>query len=188
MNPPVTAAVIAASVSVLGWVINHILSSRSERKRARLTARLSHIEQQLSKLYGPLAFLIYEGKATFSDLLQSLGRSYVFRGDEQLPDDELRLWLFWVDHDFMPRNDKIQSVLSMNSHLITGQELPESYIRFLDHHNSWRLVHERWKIDGIEYPWHSKINWPVDFEDDVLTTFRRLMRTHSELVGAVIDM
>lgn len=186
MNPPVTAAVIAAAVSVLGWVINHILSSRSERKRARLTARLGHIEKQLSELYGPLAFLIYEGRATFSDLLQGLGRPYVFRS-EQLPDDELKLWLFWVDHDFMPRNDKIQTILSTNSHLITGHELPESYIRFLDHHNSWRIVHERWKTDGTEYVWHSKINWPVDFEDDVLATFRQLMRTHSALVGAVVD-
>jgi hypothetical protein len=185
MNPPITAAVIAAAVSVLGWVLNHILSSRSERKRARLTARLGHIERQLSELYGPLAFLIHEGRATFTDLLQNLGRTYIFQGDEPLPADELNLWLFWVDHELMPRNEKIQTILSANAHLIAGDELPTSYVRFLDHYNSWRMTHERWKAEGIAYSWHSKINWPTDFEDEILTTFRRLMRTHSDLVGAV---
>jgi len=183
--PAVAAAIIAAAVSAIGWFANSLLSSRTDRTRARLAAQLSHVEKQLSELYGPLAFLVYEGKASFEDLLSTLGRRYVFKGDVPLPDPELRLWLFWVDHDLMPRNAALQSLLEKQTHLIEGDGLPESYVAFLQHYNSWRVRHERWKEEGVEYSWHSNINWPRQFEVDVLEAFHRLKRKHSELVGAV---
>jgi hypothetical protein len=185
MNPAVAVAVIAAAVSALGWAINHILASRAERRKARLTARLAHVERQLSELYGPLVFLIHEGRAIFSDLLQSFGRNYVFVAGQPLPENELATWLFWVDLDLMPRNSKIQSILASNAHLIVGEELPASYVKFLDHHNSWKIHHERWKREGVKYQWHSKINYPMEFASEVVATFRHLMKTHAELIGAV---
>jgi hypothetical protein len=185
MSPGITVAIITATVSMVGWVLNHILNSLFEKRKARLVAQLAHIERQLSELYGPLAFLIHEGKATFSDLLQNLGRSYIFHNEDPLPEDELATWLFWVEFDFMPRNSRIQSILASNTHLIAGERLPISYLKFLDHYNSWRVTHERWKRDAVEYSWHSKENWPKDFENDIISTFRQLMQTHAKLIGAV---
>lgn len=185
MNTAVVVAVIAGAVSAAGWLVNYVLSSASERRRVRLTAYLSHIERQLEELYGPLSFLVLEGKASFEDLLQTLGRRQVFIEGEALPDEELKLWLFWVDHDFMPRNAAIQSLLSAKTHLIAGASLPKSYIDFLDHYNSWRVTHHRWREKGISYSWHSKIDWPTEFEDDILGTFEALMGIRAELIGMV---
>jgi hypothetical protein len=185
MNTAVLIAIIAASVSIVGWLVNHVLSLRSERRRIRLVAQLSHIEKQLAELYGPLAFLLYEGTGSFEDLLGTLGRRYIFTGDSALPEGELKLWLFWVDYDLMPRNAVIQSLLSTKTHLIAGSDMPASYVKFLDHYNSWRVSHARWKEHGVEYSWHSKINWPQEFESEVIDTFKDLMRRHAELIGAV---
>jgi hypothetical protein len=185
VGPAVTTAIIAGAVSVVGWFTNSLLSSRADRIHARLAAQLSYVERQLAELYGPLAFLLYEGNASFADLLNTLGRSYVFKGGAPLPKPELQLWLFWVDHDLMPRNAAMQSLLENRSHLIEGSALPDSYVAFLDHYNSWRVRHERWKLEGIEYSWHSNINWPMQFEVDVIKTFHRLKLKHTALVGAV---
>lgn len=185
MDTAVIVAVITAAVSIAGWFANHVLAARSERKRLRLTAQLAQVDKQLEELYGPLAFLVYEGRATFQDLLDTLGRDYVFADGRPLPQDELRLWLFWVDHDLMPRNAAIQELLSSKAHLIVGGDIPDSYLRFLDHYNSWRVTHERWKTEGIAYSWHSKMNWPLDFDHDVITSFRQLRRRHAELIGEV---
>ncbi len=104
MSTALLVAVLAGVISVLGWFVSHLLGSRADRRRARLAAQISHVEKQLSELYGPLAFFIYEGRATSEDLLQTLGRRHVFSVDKPLPDDELRTWLFWVDQDsFNPR-------------------------------------------------------------------------------------
>jgi hypothetical protein len=182
MEPAITVAVIAAAVSAVGWIVNYILTSRSERERARLTSRLTRIERQLEFLYGPMAFLVYEGEQTWKDLLRKLGRANVFIRGQELPQQELDLWLFWVDHDFMPRNLAIKNLLASNSHLIDGSELPLVYIEFLNHHNSWHIQHQRWKEQGVSYAWHSEVNWPKEFTEQVIFTFRRLMEEHEALI------
>src|SRR5215472_1271389 len=107
MEPAITVAVIAAIVSGIGWIVNYVLSSRSDRSRVRQASRLAHIQQQLELLYGPLAFLVLEGRRSFTDLLDKLGRRYVFiASGSELPPNDLDLWLFWVDHELMPRNLK----------------------------------------------------------------------------------
>jgi hypothetical protein len=184
MNTAILVAALAGAVSVVGWFVSYLLTSRADRRRASLIARINYIEKQLAELYGPLAFLIYEGRATFMDLLDTLGRDYVF-GDEPLPEDELRVRLFWVNNDLMPRNAAIQQLLSTKTHLISQGDLPASYLAFLNHYNSWRVTHERWKNENVPYSWHSKVNWPSEFDEDILRTFRELIRTHAELIGSV---
>ncbi|MEU0788828.1 hypothetical protein ABZ342_02100 [Amycolatopsis sp. NPDC005961] len=185
MNAAVVVGVIAASVSIVGWFVSHVLNSRAERRRVRLAAQLAHVGKQLEELYGPLAVLSYEGRASFRDLLGTLGRDYVPLTELPIPQDILDLWLFWVDHDFMPRNAAVQQLVATKSHLIDGGDLPDSYRQFIDHYNSWRMSHERWKQQGIAYSWHSKTEWPSDFDRDVIKTYRDLLRRHAELIGAV---
>jgi hypothetical protein len=69
------------------------------------------------------------------------------------------------------------------THLIDGPTFPDSYIAFLDHTNSWEISHRRWKEQGVEYPWHSKVNWPDEFEREVTDTFQELNAKHAALVG-----
>ena len=185
MGPAIAVAVIAAAVSVAGWVVNYVLSSKSERERTRRAARLAHVQNQLERLYGPLAFLIYEGRKAFNDIWEKFGAKSIFTEDGELSEKELDLWLFWVDHEFIPRNVEIERLLSANTHLIPGKRLPDSYVKFLDHHISWHMEHLRWKESGIRYSWHSKVNWPREFEDEVLSTFGDLMEEHAALIGSV---
>jgi hypothetical protein len=185
MGPVLVAAVIAAAVSAAGWVVNYILSSKLERERTRQAARLTHVQNQLERLYGPLAFLVYEGRKAFNDVWEKFGGQAIFTGDRELSQEELDLWLFWVDNEFIPRNTKIEQLLSANTHLIPGKRLPDSYIKFLDHHIGWHMEHLRWTEGGTRYSWHSKINWPKSFEDEVLSTFEDLMEEHAALIGSV---
>ena len=183
MSTAIVVAVIAGAVSAVGWVVNYVLATRTEKRRVRLQARLSHVERQLERLYGPLAFLIYEGRPAFDDLLRTLGRGVVF--DRRLSATELELWLFWVDNEFMPRNAAIQTLLSSQTHLMVGTKMPESYMVFLDHYNSWRISHLRWQKEKVPYEWHSRINWPQGFEDEVISTSQDLKREHARLIGMV---
>jgi hypothetical protein len=184
VDTALVVAVLAAAVTAMGWIVNSVLASRNERRRVRLSAQLAHVERQLAELYGPLAFLIYEGRATFEDLQATVGRRYIFQG-QPLTEPELQLWLFWVDEDLMPRKAAIQALLSSKAHLIEADELPASYAAFIEHYNAWRVTHTRWREEGVAYSWHSKRNWPNDFDTEVLETFRSLKRKHAELTGAV---
>ena len=185
-----TAAITTAFAAVLtaaGWLVTHILSVRAEREKQRAIGHLSFVEKQLEGLYGPLVLLVLEGRSTFRDLLSNLGRGYVFSGTQPLSKEDLSLWLFWVDNDFMPRNQRIQELLAGKSHLIHGNEIPESYLTFLDHYNSWQITHKRYKEEGVPYQWHSKANWPKQFEDDIICTFRELKETQAKLIGLIVS-
>ena len=183
MQTPIVVALVAASVTALGWLVNHALTSYREEKRRQAETQLRYVERQLEELYGPLAFWLYEGRRAFADLLDTLGRRYVFQDDDPLPEDELRTWLFWAEFEFLPRNERIKQLLMTKTHLVQGAAFPQSYIRFLDHCNSWAINHCRWKEQGVEYSWHSKVNWPKEFEDEVIDTFQRLKAEHSVLIG-----
>lgn len=192
MDPTLLAALIAATATAAGWFINNALMSRAELKRRRHEARLQHVERQLEQLYGPLLFLVKEGRSAWENFRDTLGREHVFRkfeefNEKELPlnEEELGLWLFWVDHEFMPRNEEIQRLLSSKTHLIAGRRMPESFMKFIEHHNSWRVTHQRWKEDGAPYSWHSKVNWPSEFEADVSDTYKRLKDSQIKLAGLV---
>lgn len=172
-----------ALLSAVGWLISHALTVRSEQRRQQLIWQLEFASEQLEKLYGPLAFLITEGEQTFRDLLTKLGRDYVFDINDSIPPQDLKTWLYWAESDLMPRNRQIQTLLASKPHLIEGARMPTSYIDFLHHHSSWELAHRRWKEQGVEYSWHSAINWPRHFEKEVLDTFAEIKGRHAVLLG-----
>lgn len=181
-------AILGAIVTGLGWLVTNILSTSSKNRQRRLTSQIEFIRQQLEELYGPLAFLLLEGRQTFQTLAETLGKDHLKDEDvDSFSEPELKAWLFWVDADFFPRNEKIKKLLSKKTYLIEGREVPESYLTFLNHHNSWKISHERWLQQGIAYGWHSKINWPDQFEEDVLYTFNILKRRHAILIGMISE-
>ncbi len=179
MNISILIAIISGAVTAIGWLVSHILISRREDENRRIEASLRFIERQLEELYGPLAFSVWDSTRAFTDLLETLGRSYVFHPDRPLPEDELKVWLFWLDNFFFPKNEKIKELLMTKTHLIEGDEMPASYIKFLEYYNSWNIDHLRWKKESIAYSWHSKMNWPEQFSLDIINTFKSLKAQQS---------
>lgn len=179
----IQTAIIAASITAVGWLVTHILAIWREDVKHSREALLLHTERQLEELYGPLAFQVYEGRRTFKDLLQALDRSYVFpKNDAPLAAEDLKVWCFWVENDFRPRNKNIKDVLFSKTHLIEDKAMPKSYIDFLDHSNSWEINHARWQLEGIEYNWHSRTEWPEQFEIDIINTFKTLQKRRAGLI------
>ncbi|MEH2180066.1 hypothetical protein [Nostoc sp.] len=155
----ITTAITTAFAVVAG-IVNHILSGNRDRENQQTTASLKYTEQQLKELYGPLAFLIWEGRRTYTDLVEKLRE---MRGQKRILESiqvgeknaytifpfkneaEIKLWIFWIEKDAFPRHEKIKKLLMTKTHLIEGEILPESYLKFLDYHNSWKMEHLRCK-------------------------------------------
>lgn len=169
--------------AVTGWLVTHQLSLRKDRRNHQLQSQLKFIERQIEEFYGPLAASLYEGRRTFRDLLECLGRDYVFLDDEELPEEELRIWLYWAEAEFLPRNEYIKNLIKAKAHLIEGAIFPDTFVIFLDHCNSWAVRHKRWKDQQEKYNWRSTVEWPEEFERQTIATFQSLKRRHSDLLG-----
>jgi len=187
MNIALTIALLGAAVSVIGWVVTHILTSFAERRLQRLIFQMEFTRQQLEELYGPLAFLVWEGLQSYSDMKSSLDTHKVFHEGKVLSEEGFKTWLFWVEHEFLPHDTKIQKLLASKTHLVEGETIPESFLAFLNYYNSWRVNHERWQKQGVEYGWKPKLHWPDTFDEEVLSTFKMLKKRHAILTGMVAE-
>jgi hypothetical protein len=103
MAVEVQVALLFGLITLLGWFVKY----RSDRTKQKLEAALQYTERQLEDLYGPLAFLMWEGNQSFRNLKQDFGRDDIYIPD--MSDEDIRTWLFWVDNDFMPRNEEIKN-------------------------------------------------------------------------------
>jgi hypothetical protein len=61
MNPQLEtallSALVAATVTLIGWFITSWLAKRREDEARRQEAALKHLERQIEELYGPLLVL-----------------------------------------------------------------------------------------------------------------------------------
>jgi hypothetical protein len=183
MDTTILLAILAAAVTAIGWMINYILSGRDERRKEQLDASHAFLQSQLEELYGPLALFIQDSRRSHRDLLATLGREQIFVPGQELTDAERKAWIFWIENDIFPRNDKISALLRGQTHLIEGDHVPQSYLDFLDHHTSWKLSHMRWKQENVDYPLRSRVDYPGDFQQQVLDTFEKLKEKQARILG-----
>jgi hypothetical protein len=183
VDATIVVAVLAGTVTAIGWVVDHRLSERRELTRIAIEAQLRHIESQLEDLYGPLVFYLHEGEQAFEDLRATIGQDGVlYIEDGELTDPIVSTWLYWAENVFMPRNEAIVQLLKTKAHLVDGPTFPASYVEMIHHHHSWMIRHRRWRDEAVRYSWRSNIEWPADFQVDVPQTFEGLKQRQAELL------
>lgn len=216
MDTTITIAILGASISVVGWIVNYILSTSAERHRQKLLTQIEFTKQQLEELYGPLVFLVTEGQSAFSEVMKTTASTIknerianslvVSKSKHRLrtedkeakiningnvtdsrielgQDDEV--WKYWIENEFFPRNEKIKALLANKTHLIEGEQMPASWLDFIEHYNSWKVNFDRWQKGLTKYPLYSRTGWPQNFDDDILSTFKLLKKRQAYLMGII---
>jgi hypothetical protein len=162
---------------------------------------------QLEELYGPLVYLIMEGQYSFSEATIILSSARKISSMEHVDHENQQMdassrfgenisdtivgrnyeaWKYWVDNEFLPRNEKIKDLIANQTHLIEGEEMPTSWLDFIEHHNSWKSSLDRWQKGLAKYPLTSRTPWPRAFDDNILSTFSLLKKRQSDLMGIIV--
>lgn len=175
--------VISLAVIMAGWLVTHYLSKKKERYFEAIKWQKSHLDNQLSSLYGPIYGLLLENDRHRKDIEEIFGRSIIFEGGNPLSEEEQKIWLHYLENYYLPNNRKIVEVIKSNIHLLQGTSLPKSFINFIDYTVAFEASHKQYKDLGRLYGFHSKMNFPVDFQKQIINEISELKKQQWNLVG-----
>jgi hypothetical protein len=142
--------------------------------------QVARIERQLSELYRPLLALVEEGRLSYQDFVKKEGRQGALPSDRPPTDDELRRWLEKAEGDLMPRNERICALVRAKRDLVDGP-LPPSWQALLDHWDGWKEDHEKWKKEGVRYPFHARTPFPRSLERELKASIAEMEERRATL-------
>ncbi|XP_035674197.1 uncharacterized protein LOC118414325 isoform X1 [Branchiostoma floridae] len=146
----VSGSVLIATVAA---VVTYCHSRQQARRDQRLRARLSRVNEQLSKLYGPL----YGNRlANHKAYAQALGThstldSYLndalqtWQMDRHTGSMMLSRWRTFLFYIMYPLDLKAEEIIRDNIHLCEGH-FPQGFADFLFHTNYLRIVLSHWQL------------------------------------------
>lgn len=141
----------------------------------------ARIEAQLAELYRPLVALVEESRLSVQDFMKKEGRKEVLPSDRPPTDEELKRWIAKAEGDLMPRNDRMCALIRAKRPLVDGPALPASWQALLDHEDGWRADHDKWKKEGVAYPFHARTPFPRLLEKELRADIQRLEARLAEL-------
>ncbi|MFE7035442.1 hypothetical protein ACFU9Y_34555 [Streptomyces sp. NPDC057621] len=131
-----TAAVIAASASILVAVLAFVFNQYAQVHHERRQAKLARVNSQLRELYGPLNSLVDVNERIWETLRESSLPTQAERSPEAATPD----WTRWRDHALMPANRRMFDLIIEHADLILESDFPAPLREFCAHVVSMDVV------------------------------------------------
>jgi len=161
-------AVIAGSITVIGWFVTKAL----ERNQKRVEFRRAYIQQQIEQFYGPLYSLIWQLFSN-SNLQDRIIRTCRLGSDEQK-----RVQQYFFETHFFPIHQRIKEILDSKLYLVDGTEMPLSVYEYLTHAQQEDIQRQLWTSHGISTVAVQGTPFPQPFFTTVEETLKKLMREY----------
>lgn len=133
----------------------------------------SRVERQLAELYRPLVALVEESRLSVMDFKKKEGREEILPTDRTLTDAEMKRWIDKMEKDLLPRNDRMCALIRAKRDLVDG-ELSKSWQALLEHQDGWREDHDKWRKEGVAYPFHARSSFPRTLERELKASIAAL--------------
>ena len=156
MSPVATTVFTALATAAIGYVIGVLSEFRK--------TRLSFVNSQIEKLYGPLYALSYESRQTFELFRRQFsrpGRPYFWANDDLPTVEEAQTYRHWMTTVFQPLNLRIEETIIQNGHLIEGDKMPEVLMQMIAHTQMYKGIIARWREDDFAASGSSDASLPM---------------------------
>lgn len=138
------------------------------------TAGPSRVRRQLDELYRPLLALVEESRASYLAFKKKEGREELLPTNRTLTDEELKRYVEQIEKDMLPRNEKMLALIRSKRDLVDGSDLPASWKALIEHQEGWREDHEKWRKEGVAYPFHARTSFPRTLEKELRASIAEL--------------
>ncbi|MEU8152727.1 hypothetical protein AB0B94_03560 [Micromonospora sp. NPDC048986] len=172
-----TAAIIAASASIVVAVFAFLLNQYGQLRLERRQARLSRVNSQLRDLYGPLNAMVDANERIWVVLRQT----HLPKSSERGPEGGDTEWRRWRDEVLQPANRRMRDLILAHADLVVEVEVPEPLRDFCAHVAAQEIVRVAEVEEGAR-EW-ALIRHPGDaYVSYVRRTFAYLKREQAQLL------
>jgi hypothetical protein len=170
MNWQAITVFSTATIAFVGFFAKYINDVRIENRRLRA----KFISDQLQNLYGPLFSLSHASEEAWNSFRSRCRPGGPFFGRSPPPtESELQQWRLWMTEVFMPVNLQMEAAIIQNAHLVEGNKMPISFLKFLAHIEVYKIVLKQWAQDNyIDHT--SYLDYPEEFHSDIREIFSML--------------
>lgn len=172
-------------VVLLGaFVLNRLLerykvqqAREKEIEMLQVAAARQYLQRQVEELYSPLFGLIQRAQQIYN-----IAKAKVpsLDGSSVATRQEAEIWRWFVETYFLPINQQIGELIRSKIYLLENGELPESFVRFLEHETQFECLHRLWQDKQVTSDSIKGAGWPKDIQHGVQETLQRL-RAHHEV-------
>lgn len=175
------AALLAATVTAVGWYVSYIYTRRKDDATRRLEIHLRYRQRQIEELYGPLSSLIQQ----IFNVWQV--RENILQSDRGTLSDEQRSRireLFWQSY-FKPLHQEVHTLLRTKLYLLDGARIPDSFLEYLEHSTQEEAQRRLWEEARIDTSFAEGRSWPQRFNSDVEAALNSLL---SDVQGGIYSL
>jgi hypothetical protein len=156
---PIIAAIVAATIAIVGWFAANTLASRREDRTKRLALTIEQTGKQIGEFYAPLQFLFAQLLIAVSvrDALMMKYPEIERKGFGKISYHEL----------FLPIHKEIVNILKTRIHLLESTDLPADFNTYIEHFNAEQLAWRAADLDIAAWEIVQKHNFPTKLPDQL---------------------
>ena len=79
----------------------------------------------------------------------------------------MKRYLEQIETNIFPRNDRMCALIRAKRDLIDEGFMPKSMQALLDHQDGWRKDHDKWRKEGVPYPFYAPSPFPRLLEKEL---------------------
>jgi hypothetical protein len=165
---------IGIFIIAAGWLITYFTARLRDQKIEREKQKVKHLNEQLSKFYGPIYSILLENDRIRKIVQEQIGRSAIFEAGGELTKSEFKIWSHYLENYLIPNNRQILNIMKNNFHLTTGYTFKQEYLKWIDYAIGYELQHKQYLDIGKSYGFHSIYNFPIEFRTSIINTMSQL--------------
>ena len=142
--------------------------------------QIARIDRQLVELYRPFSSMVEESRLSYVAFKKKEGRQESLPTDRTLTDEEMKRWIDHIEKEIFPRNDRMCALIRSKRGLAESPE-PASWQALLEHQDGWREDHDKWRKEGVAYPFHARTSFPRTLERELKASIAALEERKSAL-------
>jgi hypothetical protein len=179
-------ALIAAAASIaaatIGYLATYVTNLRIERHRNQL----ARVNQQLSKLYGPLHSMTQSNGIAYRSMRHKYDPDGLFdqrcsESIERITPGQRAIYKLWMTTVLQPTSRAAREVMMSNTDLLIDGKMPQCALRWFTHVAGYEAVLAMW-MNGDDAEMFSLVPYPQEFTDYVEESFETLQRRQAALL------